>query len=1808
MAWICDKTGQQKCEIKKLSYNGTFMEVSSITVTVESAAPIDFAIGDYIDWDYDGLRYTLDMAAGVEKQARRNTIGKAFVYDNLVFLSPLSAADNVDFLDVILGNTVDFMTNTEFSFYGTAWDYAKRLEANLCRLYGSGSWKVRIWTNGTCYDDTPATGIDTGAWENKLVDVSGIKCMGGFQQIYDLWGCAYVFSVNNGVNYVDFYDDFEQAQARKESGVDKIFAYGKGNGLYKIRHTQDTDHVLVTRLRPYGSSDNLPANYYLNSPDYHVDGNESSELAISRLMLPASQWTKNGVKCPANAYLERNTDLYGVREGIVAWDGSDPELGEIKPTIYGLTIQDLLNLMAAGTSYRPNTAKWPDPTQRIDKIIVGAAPTDNGAVAEAGYDFTVVEAAGSLAAHSFGSTKVNKEVEFNDLVMGTTPSVSHLADFRIVPTSENKIAASFDLPSDKAALLSTVTAYLTPYVNGVKVEDATYPCAVSVENIENVVGDVTYTKRVKISLLDATENPIVFSTMRTGSVTFRIVAHVEFNTEVTSSFNVLRDEYAVGFNLLRGNKAIDKFFSVTIPQVGFDLAAAVTGSARLCMRSGANQPREFAIVASSVRYNESTDTWYLRCKRVVDQSIKTYFPNSDAVIATGDEYYLAGITMPSLYVEIAAGKLKDAALAWLELHSKPRMLSSVDVDNKIMAEESIVLKEGMSLPLSDSDLGITPQTQESRVIDNIRIEEGSDAIRTFTITLRDKKEKSSLDAAIRGATSNFATNTSVSEAVSAVEGRDHGSLSGRDMPNQHPISAISGLEEALAALTFFEADGNGNVKLKDEYGGLWTRGFLTAGGVGQSGGGGGGGIDLARLWQSLQNNDATTDIYNVYKISTAHLPGLGAGLAYTDNHEAGTSLETTLSIADGYKLPTVEEWNSIAGNVGALQSLQAQIDAVASRDNFDELTASAIFSDVIAATDIYGSLHGNAETATNAQTAATAEKATKDASGNVITFYYAKASDLTSVSNRVSTLESRQNWDNIFGLDENGNVYVKKNGNAARGFWSYGFITAGGVGQSSGGGGSSVDLARLWRSLQNNDPTTDIYNNFKISIPHLPTLGAGLAYTTNQGESGATGENLTTTLGIETGYKLPTTSEWSGIDSNFTTVGAALQSIQAQIDSVASRDNFDDITASAIFADVIAVSDIYGSLHGNAETATSSNSADSATNASYLVNSSYSKGSESIPVYFSGGLPVACPGASLFSGLSSTSVTNLSITIAGQTRSLTALYATYDASGNTITSYYAKASDLTAVSNRVSTLEARQNWDEIFGLDENGNVYVKKNGSAARGFWTYGFVTAGGVGSSGGGGGDVDLTRLWKSMQNQDTINTYNDYKISTAHLPALGTGLAYTDNQGSGSSLATTLSIAAGYKLPTTEEWANVSDSLNGLQALQAQIDSVASRDCFDELAASALFADVLTASKGYFSELYGVLHGNADSATSATSAGSAGSATTASYLVGSSYGAGAADKPVYFSGGLPVALSATVGSASLPVFLSAGTITSCTAASIFSSLTSSAATNLSVTVSGQNRTVTLYATYDSASENIASTFSIVSSALQSLQSQIDSVATRNDFDELVASVIYADTISAASFYGALHGNADTATNATNATYATYDTASENIALNFSTVGAALKSLQAQIDSVAASRSFDELTVGAGYFDMLSIGANLDVAGTIYSVKGIYSSGYVTAGAVGASSDRRLKNNIVTISKERAEDVIMALSPCEWVWNEKNAALEGRKFAGFIAQDVQKVLPDTVLDSREELLMFHNVFHGYEVRMLQDHERRIKALELANE
>ena len=112
----------------------------------------------------------------------------------------------------------------------------------------------------------------------------------------------------------------------------------------------------------------------------------------------------------------------------------------------------------------------------------------------------------------------------------------------------------------------------------------------------------------------------------------------------------------------------------------------------------------------------------------------------------------------------------------------------------------------------------------------------------------------------------------------------------------------------------------------------------------------------------------------------------------------------------------------------------------------------------------------------------------------------------------------------------------------------------------------------------------------------------------------------------------------------------------------------------------------------------------------------------------------------------------------------------------------------------------------------------------------------------------------------------------------------------------------------------------------------------------------------------------------------------------------------------------------------------------------------------------------------------------------------------------------------------------------------------------------------------------------------------------GIYSDSFITAGGVNASSDARLKDNLTAVSAEKALSVLMQLRPMEWVWNEKNAYLEGNIGAGLVAQEVESVLPFAVSHDTEYLSLNYNVFHAYEIASIQNHETRLEKAERRTE
>ena len=293
-----------------------------------------------------------------------------------------------------------------------------------------------------------------------------------------------------------------------------------------------------------------------------------------------------------------------------------------------------------------------------------------------------------------------------------------------------------------------------------------------------------------------------------------------------------------------------------------------------------------------------------------------------------------------------------------------------------------------------------------------------------------------------------------------------------------------------------------------------------------------------------------------------------------------------------------------------------------------------------------------------------------------------------------------------------------------------------------------------------------------------------------------------------------------------------------------------------------------------------------------------------------------------------------------------------------------------------------------------------------------------------------------------------------------------------------------------------NLATISSALQSLQAQIDSAATIGVRDELAANVIFADTLSASNVYAENI--------------------------------NFGwktIGGEKQPMYVSSGALVASSSTEGSASLPVYLNAGTITACTGSSLFSHLGSNTLNNIEIIIAGQLRYLNdIYAKYDGVGGTIAekylTDFSVSQSSYQ--------VSVKKNGSWSHFTVPYA-------------------------TIATYDGDGEIIGNKFGTVGLVLQSLQSQIDSVAARHGFDSINATNAFFDMVSVGSC------------IYAGALVTTSDQSISSDETLKVNLKDIELS-AEEIAKARA-VTFDWKDGH----GSSF-GTIAQDWKDILPQSVL------------------------------------
>lgn len=211
----------RKSGVTKAEQSITLLGADTVAITVKSATPLTFHLGDQID--VYGKTYTLNQLPGIKKTGNRN-----FEY-TLTFEGVQYELIDVQFLlpdDTVLD-----------SFTGDLEDFLGILIGNLTRVY-PGKWVLGVYPANTEY---------------KTLTYTEKNCLEVLQDLCEQYSTEFEITQANGVRTLNI----------KTAGVNFLytFRYGRTGGLYELTRQNINSKNVVTRLYVYGGSSNLGDKY-----------------------------------------------------------------------------------------------------------------------------------------------------------------------------------------------------------------------------------------------------------------------------------------------------------------------------------------------------------------------------------------------------------------------------------------------------------------------------------------------------------------------------------------------------------------------------------------------------------------------------------------------------------------------------------------------------------------------------------------------------------------------------------------------------------------------------------------------------------------------------------------------------------------------------------------------------------------------------------------------------------------------------------------------------------------------------------------------------------------------------------------------------------------------------------------------------------------------------------------------------------------------------------------------------------------------------------------------------------------------------------------------------------------------------------------------------------------------------------------------------------------------------------------------------------------------------------------------------------
>lgn len=698
-----------KATTKRVEYNGEYMGSCSLTVTFESHAPINFEIGDYIDYRLE--RFYLNVLPSSKKQCSRNGSKNAFAYENVQFMSVSDELVRCDFLDVVKkDNYIHWTALPTFSFYceGVK-NLAERIQANLDRVYGENVWTIQI---DKTYEDS-----------RKDINISISN--------QSVWDALLLVNTTFKTNFI--VRGRTVTIGTTSNNIDHVFSCGIGRGLLSITRTSDTNQKVITRLRAFGNTTNVPTNYYKYlcmkiMREYVVPTDLEMTLTVfdrtkwyvTTLTLH-DKWAQDGLSYSCKAETPPRD----------SYEDFDKFIKYMHPTLEITYDGDKVVYATVGkweyegkTTYRyivVDEAFWHYMSNRRPE---GKVTLSFGGTSALNYNYIVTNHKGVMTSANYPNNMAITRLMLPGFPNGAGETDCGYVDkayegYKLIVTSNDVYIES---PQKKIAGLREGSVY----IDGTDNEVTDYNVYPSIEDM--TVEDLN--KAGIYPVLDDGDNG-------------------KLNQVANAS--KIEDNGDSDYNTGQSSESF-----VWIKDVGFNIWDYRTGSEtpNIYLKSGRCVGRTFDI-KNCIR---DGNKYKLTIIRKSDNDLNILYPNSQSMIAGGDEFVILNIKMPDVYYKAASQRLLKYALLYLKDNDKTKFSYTPVVDNLWIARQhdanvslgakSIYtnIKEGDRMEIDEaSDLGIA----SSIFISNLKITESEDSlIPLVEISLQDDKKAVSVNRSV----------------------------------------------------------------------------------------------------------------------------------------------------------------------------------------------------------------------------------------------------------------------------------------------------------------------------------------------------------------------------------------------------------------------------------------------------------------------------------------------------------------------------------------------------------------------------------------------------------------------------------------------------------------------------------------------------------------------------------------------------------------------------------------------------------------------------------------------------------------------------------------------------------------------------------------------------------------------------------------------------------------------------------------------------------------------------------------------------